>query len=170
MRWLRPTVSRPDDDDEVQEIEATLEVAAQEAPPSRREEEIRADLLERVGADRRLLPGPAPVAVLAIVLALAVIVGLGASFVGSLIGESNGPPDAIPSPTEMKRPERTPLPSVSETDEASPPRSELPSPSPTVGPAEVDPPQELPRSSLPPQASPGGPPSPMPTPPRTGPP
>ena len=194
MRWLRPTVPHDDADTAIEEVEAQLHAAALEAPPSGRAEEIRASLLEDVGADRVPMPGLAPLALAAGALLLALVIGVGAPAVGSFLGElldrgAEPTEDGLlPAPSTTDRPDvdGVPLP----TDVPIPTREV---PSPTSDPADVaDDPDDPdggdgpptthpanPQPSAAPPANPspspgpwppGGPPSPMPTPPPTGPP
>lgn len=193
MRWLRPTVPHDDADAVIQEVEAQIQAAAAEAPPSRREEEIRASLLEEVGADRMPIPGLAPLALVAGALLLALVIGLGAPAVGSFLGEllDRGPEptedgvlpvpsitdraevDDVPIPTDLPIPTRdVPTPASEPVDVADDPDDVDGGGPPATYPADPQPSMAPPAEPLPSPEPwpPGGPPSPMPTPPPTGPP
>lgn len=189
MRWLRPTVPHDDADAAIDEVEAQLNSAAAEAPPSRREEEIRASLLEEVGADRMPMPGLAPLALVAGALLLALVIGVGAPAVGSFLGElldrgaeptedgllpvpsitDRADVDDIPLPTDVPIPTREVPPPTSEPADVAddpddgPPATHPASPQPSAAPPANPSPSPAPWP-------PGGPPSPMPTPPPTAPP
>lgn len=181
------------DADLVDEVEARLRAAAHDAPPSPRAEEIRAALLEHVGANRMPVPGLAPLALVAGALLLALAVGVGAPAIGSFIGTllDRGPvpsEDALPPPSSTERIDAEGLPMP--TDAPIPTR-EVPA-SPSVEPAGVGgddrensgsappdpasaPPSAAPSEAPVPSPSPSpwppaDPPRPIPTPPPTGPP
>lgn len=181
------------DADMVDEVESRLRAAAHEAPPSPRAEEIRAALLEDVGADRPLLPGFAPLALAAGALLLALAIGVGAPAIGSFIGTllDRGPApseDALPLPSST---ERTDVDGLPMRTDAPIPTREVPA-SPSVEPAgaggdDRDDSGSVPADRASPQPSaaptdapisspspspwpPGDPPRPVPTPPPTGPP
>ena len=181
------------DADAVDEVESRLRAAAHEAPPSPRAEEIRAALLEGVGADRTPVPRLAPLALVAGALLLALAIGVGGpaigSFIGTLLDRDPVPSeDALPLPSSTERIDVDGLPMP--TDAAIPTR-EVPG-SPAVEPAGLGgddredsrsappdpaspPPSAAPSEAAAPSPSPGpwpprDPPRPVPTPPPTGPP
>lgn len=194
MRWLRPTVPHDDTDAAIEEIEAQLHAAAAEAPPSRRAEEIRASLLDDVGADRSPMPGLAPLALVAGALLLALVIGVGAPAVGSFLGElldreveptedtlvpaptitDRAHVDEVPIPTDVPIPTREvpAAPAVEPANVADDPGDDPPA-DPPAAPAADPQPSVAPAADPSPSQRPwppSGPPSPMPTPPPTGPP
>lgn len=201
MSWLRrrsdaapgeSATPGPELGPELQRLADELRAAADAAPPPRRADEARMHLLaqldEEGGAPR---PGglPALVAVAGVALVLAVLIGLGGAYVGSLLEDR----PAVPTPAEV---DLAPVPSPSERAVPSEPAAKMMLEVPRVpsGDATGDPPASVPPAAQPlptpppaggdgggaapptpaptppPQASPGGPPLPLPTPPMTGPP
>lgn len=159
-----------------------LEQLADAAPPSRGADDIRM-LVLRV-ADESAAPSPGGLGIVgmaAISLALAVLFGVGAVYVGSLVGDQDLPdPTNAASPTvEADRSDepapstRTPRADASPTppaDAADEPSAEpVATPVPEV-PGESVAPDDDDDDGPPPHASPGGPPSPMPGPPGGSPP
>jgi hypothetical protein len=190
MRWLRPTVPDDERDEQIEEIAASLETAALEAPPSRRAEEIRSAVLEGAGADRMPMPGFAPLALAAGALLLALAIGIGApavtSFIGTLLDRNSEPSEVLPpGPSAPENADRDGLPMPSDpaipTREvpATPiaPSDSVADPGAPAGPADSAPPlPAAPPASATPTPTPdpwppGNPPRiPLPTPPATGPP
>jgi hypothetical protein len=194
MRWLRPTVSHETPEEAIEDVVRVLEAAAHEAPPSRRAEAIRQQILEEVGADRRSVPGLVPLAIAASVLVLGLLVGVGGPAVGSWLGDQlhrlppsvdgvndNGTDDDSASPSVPQLPQHedptAPTRGESPSDApSSPDATESGEPSPAPGSTSAPAPMPTPDDDddddggPPPHTSPGGPPSPMPTPPQSGPP
>jgi hypothetical protein len=190
MNWLRRSESpNPADEAAIERVEPiarALEAAAREAPPSLRGGAIRTDLLDGLaeGDPRPASGGWFGVALAAAVLAMVVLLGVGAASIGSLISDlledkPAGPslpalPVDTPVPDDRADepelvPDTRPTPDGTATDpqSARPEAPAQPAVQPTPAHAAEPPggaPDPLPTPSV------TGPPGPLPTPPLTGPP
>jgi hypothetical protein len=190
MNWLRWSDSpNPVDEaalERVEPIARALVAAAREAPPSPRGGAIRTALLDGLaeGAPRPAAGGWFGVALAAAVLALVVLLGVGAASIGSLISDllerapADPSPPALPMETPIADdranepelvPYTRPTPDETATDPQSAPPDAPAQPAVQPTPAQAAEPPGGGPDALPTPPVPG-PPGPLPTPPLTGPP